>query len=170
MSHLAALKGIDSPRSKSDHYFTPPDLLALLHGELRFTLDVASHPSAPSTEIIPRSYLFPGQDGLKLPWAGERIWCNPPYSNISPWVSRAWEVASICPLIAMLLPANKTEQPWWQQGVEPFRDRRSTPGQHFAVETRFLGRRIRFGDPEDPRGERASSGTFGSVLVIWRAL
>ena len=184
MSHLAALKGIDSPLSKSDHFFTPGELLADLHAELCFTLDVASHPEAPSNALIGRAYCWPERDGLKEPWAGERIWCNPPYSNISPWVARAWEVASICPVIAMLLPANKTEQPWWQRAIEPFRDRRPEPGQRFLVETRFIAGRQAFGMPAAVRAEINAErlakgkkplkgdecGTFASVLVIWRAL
>lgn len=74
MSHLAALKGIDSPLSASDHYFTPGDLLAQFHAEFRFTLDVASHPEAASNALIGRAYCWREKDGLKEPWAGERVW------------------------------------------------------------------------------------------------
>lgn len=62
----------------------------------------------------------------------------------------------------MLLPANRTEQGWWQDLVEP--QRRSG-----LLEVRFLAGRLRFDTPpgtyNDPRGNRPP---FGCCLVIWR--
>ncbi len=102
-------------------------------------------------------------DGLKRPWTG-KVWCNPPWSDIEPWVKKAWKEfnAERAEVIAMLLPANRTEQPWWQKHVEPYRDR----GIGFSIH--FLPGRTKYGH----RGNRAAVGCgsppFGSVLLVWR--
>ena len=95
-------------------------------------------------------------DGLAQPWAGERVWCNPPYSfpNLRAWVAKAWQewtAADPPALIVMLLPANRTEQQWWQELVEPYRDR---PGSDLRVE--FLPGRMRFLAPAQTTSARTS--------------
>lgn len=62
----------------------------------------------------------------------------------------------------MLLPANRTEQPWWQDLVEPFRDRAGSD-----LRTEFFRGRIRFvraGAPAIFPNERPP---FGVVILIW---
>lgn len=98
---------------------TPPELVAEvaeLIGVEKFTLDVAASPN----NAVAETYyaLENGEDGLILPWSGH-VWCNPPYSDIGPWVESAWYQCMNCDSITMLLPANKTEQPWWQNQIEP---------------------------------------------------
>jgi hypothetical protein len=106
-------------------------------------------------------------DGLKQCWRG-RVWCNPPYSDIGPWVRKAWKewLSGRCSVIAMLLPANRTDQKWWQEDVEPARDGRSLPGQ--GLEVHFLPGRIRFGHPGNPKGFAVGSPPFGCCLLVWR--
>lgn len=64
------------------------------------------------------------------------------------------------------MPANRTEQPWWQELVEPYRDRAVSPfGPHLTVE--FLPGRLRFlkaGQAAIGPGERPP---FGCCLLIW---
>ncbi len=84
-----------------------------------FTLDVAA--SAENTKVA--RFFTRDDDGLVQSWAGERVWCNPPYSDIFRWVEKAWFEHLGTRGIVMLLPANRTEQRWWQQLIEPFRDR-----------------------------------------------
>lgn len=104
------------------------------------------------------------EDGLKSRWTG-RVWCNPPYSEIEPWVVKAHaSMAEDALIIAMLLPC-RTEQPWWQKHVESVRDR----GHGFVFLTsHFLPKRIRFGSPSDRLGKLAGSPTWNSVLLVWR--
>lgn len=169
MSHLADLKGIESPRSSSDDFFTPVALFEQLHREFLFTFDPSGHELSPATQAIGSYNLSSGPQRV---WpngdlVGERIFCNPPYSAIGPWVEGVhFGVIRGLPLVVMLLPANKTEQPWWQDYIEPFRDGK----RHalFSIETRFIRGRLKHGTPEDPEGKNARAGTFGSVLVIWR--
>lgn len=143
-----------------DERITPGKIYLPLWEEFGFTLDAAANAANRKT---PRFYDLE-TDGLKQRWAHERVWCNPPYSDIRPWVEKAWaEHRAGCPLIAMLLPANRCEQRWWQDLIEPFRDGRG------PLETRFYRSRFNFGLPDNPEGKFHSSPPFGCVLVIWRA-
>lgn len=148
------------PESEPDERYTPRTLFDPLHREFRFTLDVCA--TAESAKC-PR-YFTKEQDGLTQSWAGERVWCNPPYSDIESWVLKAWDEAYAVPLMALLVPATRTDLPWWQTHVEPFRD--SESGSRFR--TRFLPGRIRFGFPGNPEGVGVGAPMFGCVLLLWR--
>ena len=108
---------VRGPRAAVDNRATPPEYFATLHERFAFTVDAAA---LPHNAKLPR-YFTPEVDGLEQDWAGERVWCNPPYSSIEPWVVKA--ATSGAALVVMLLPANRTEQGWWQRRVEPVRDR-----------------------------------------------
>lgn len=125
--------------------------------DVEFTLDAAAAEHNAKCE----RYFTREEDGLRQSWAGEFVWCNPPYSAIEPWLIKAWQEAPRCPLIAMLLPANRCEQKWWQRHVEPHRDR----GPGFRVH--FLPGRMRFikrGQTDVGPNERPP---FGCVLLVW---
>lgn len=62
----------------------------------------------------------------------------------------------------MLLPANRVEQKWWQEHVEPVRDR---PGSPLTVE--FLAGRMRFIRPTAVIGPKGDRPPFGCALLIW---
>lgn len=167
---------------------TPPKLYAAQNARFRFTLDAcATHANAKcGLYFTEEGKFFHGQlrdtlDGLRGSWRGERVWCNPPFSDIGAWVLKAWEseAESVC----MLVPATRTEQSWWQVGVEPFRDGKSGPefsNLHLHVE--FLPGRIHFLEDGGPiyrrnkdgsfylkNGQRVkSSPKFGCALLVWR--
>jgi phage N-6-adenine-methyltransferase len=84
-----------------------------------FTLDVAA---AAHNAKCDRFFTLE-TNGLAQSWAGERVWCNPPYSDIEPWIRKAWLEHPNTDGIVMLLPNNRCEQRWWQRLVEPHRDR-----------------------------------------------
>lgn len=123
-----------------------------------FTLDVAA--AAHNTKC--ERYFDRETDGLSQSWAGETVWCNPPYSEIGPWVRKAWAEHQGTDCIAMLLPANRTEQSWWQLMVEPFRDRCDT-----TLTTQFLPGRMRFLRPGQTAVGPNERPPFGCVLLVW---
>jgi phage N-6-adenine-methyltransferase len=134
--------------------------------ELRFggfTLDVAA---APHNAKAPKFYTRE-DDGLVQPWRGN-VWCNPPYSDLSAWVFKAWaeweEYSGYAGLerIVMLLPSNRPEQKWWQEHVEPYRDQ---PDTDLRVE--FLPGRMRFDRPGVAIGPKGDRPPFGCCLLIW---
>lgn len=154
--------GKNGAAQKVDDRETPASIFDPLHERFHFTIDVAA--SYENRKLS--RYFCLEQDGLAETWVWDRVWCNPPYSDIWPWVEKAWfEYQKGCKLIVMLLPANRTEQRWWQELVEPHRDR---PGG--VLSTEFLPGRPRFDVPggyNDPRGNRPP---FGCCLLIWDGL
>lgn len=153
-----------------------------LHARFRFTIDVAA---SATNARLPR-YWTRESDALEQSWAGERVWCNPPYSHLERWVGKAWdEFGGLggAPLIVMLLPANRTEQRWWQELIEPKRDRclqyrtgpfRAGPlgaaaWQHSSpsLTVEFLPGRMRFERPGAVIGPKGDRPPFGCCLAIW---
>lgn len=146
-----------------DDMATPPELFDPLNERFDFTIDVAASERNAKCE----RFYTPADDGLYRRWTGERVWCNPPYSSIGPWVVKATLEANLvaegAKLIVMLLPANRTEQRWWQRDVEPYRDGR--PGGGPCVE--FLPGRPRFIRYEDGIVRPNERPPFGCCLLIW---
>lgn len=151
---------------------TDPAFMATLEERFgRFTLDVA----AAKHNRKARRYYTRQQDGLAQPWYG-RVWCNPPYSNCGAWVRKAWAewptgglssaqrvaMGDAPSLIVMLLPANRVEQAWWQDHVEPYRDRPDSP-----LRVEFLRGRMRFDRPDWTPGPKGDRPPFGCCLLIW---
>lgn len=149
------------PLEHVDDRRTPPDLLAEcadLAGVSSFDLDVAA--SAENT-VAPAFY-DATLDGLFWPWH-DRVWCNPPYSDIRPWVAKAHAAAATLSVdvIAMLLPANRTEQRWWQDLVEPHR-------RAGTLEVYFLAGRRRFDRPGWTIPAKGDRPPFGLCVLVWR--
>ena len=124
-----------------------------------FTLDVAAAPHNAKAPL----YYTRDDDGLHQRWSG-RVWCNPPYSDCGAWVSKAWHewARTDVALIVMLLPANRVEQAWWQDSVEPYRDRPRSP-----LRVEFLRGRMRFDRPGWTPGPKGDRPPFGCCLLIW---
>lgn len=159
--------------SERDERETPPCVFDPLNAEFSFTIDVAASAiNAKCTRHcrldgfwIGNVWTSPVENGLVKIWDTERVWCNPPFSNIDPWVEKAWDDAAA--LVCMLLPNHRCEQPFWQRMIEPFRDRAGS-----VLTTHFLKTRRHFtvdgGKPilNEKTGKR-SSPEFGLVVVIW---
>lgn len=143
----------------TDDRGTDPEFFAGLSERFGgFTLDVA----AAEHNAKCADYYDEATNGLERPWIG-RAWCNPPYSNIGDWVAKAWREFSANPdleSIVMLLPANRTEQRWWQDQVEPFRGRG-------VLNVEFLPGRLRFVKPGVDTIGPNERPPFGCCLLIW---
>lgn len=140
---------------------TPPQIFTPLDERYQFTVDAA----ASNENALLDTYWDRTTDGLTQDWSGHRVWCNPPYSDIRPWVEKAAAATRCgCELVVMLLPANRTEQAWWQDYIEMQRD---IGGR---VTTRFLRGRHRFGRPPGaPTPVGGDRPPFGLVLVTWKS-
>lgn len=150
-----ALRG---PILDVDDRRTPPDLLAearCLTAAPRFDVDVA----ATADNTVTGFFLV---DGLAEDWWGN-VWCNPPFSDVRRWVERAWSQWTSGNLhvdsITMLLPANLTEQGWWQDLIEPYRDR--------EIAVHFLRGRRRFDRPRWEKPAKGDRPPFGICIVGW---
>lgn len=60
----------------------PVDDFAVFNERFRFTVDAASSIENRKCE----RHWTVKENGLAQSWAGERVYCNPPYSDIGPWI------------------------------------------------------------------------------------
>lgn len=129
-----------------DLWATPPVVYDPLNKEFGFTLDPCCLPETAKCT----KYYTPAEDGLKQDWAGEVVFCNPPYSrgNIDKWVKKCYQ-ESLKPntIVVGLFPVS-TSAEWFHRWVWK------------KAELRFVKRRIRFvGAP--------FTAPFSSVIVIY---
>lgn len=146
--------------SKTDLWATPQDLFDKLNAQYRFTLDVCATPENAKCE----RYFTKEQNGLNQSWAGERVWCNPPYGRgIGEWVNRCSTPGYVAtlnagqplphhtsefPLAVMLLPA-RTDTAWWHDYVLPF------------GKVEFIRGRLKFGGHKNSAPFPSAIVTFG---------
>ena len=93
-----------------DDWGTPQDLFDALNKEFNFTLD----PCADNNNHKCAKYYTIEQDGLAQSWAGETVFCNPPYSRKTKtnagqiaWVQKCYKEATEGGgiVVVMLIPA-----------------------------------------------------------------
>jgi len=98
-----------SKKSSGDEWLTPPELLQALG---QFDLD----PACPDTHMPWRTatrMVKKHQDGLSIPWSG-RVWLNPPYSNVLPWIEKMTDHGEGM----MLIYARSTDAKWGQMALK----------------------------------------------------
>lgn len=137
-----------TPVKRNDEWATPQALFDAWHRRLRFTVDAAA---SPINHKLPR-FWTQSINGLGQPWAGERPFANPPWSNVKPWVAKA--LLKEQEVSCLLLPA-RTDQTWYRL-------------LEFDPDTyiKHLGR-VAFRDPEglgrvSPREGAMIAVTFGT--------
>lgn len=107
----------------------------------KFTVDAAA--SAKNAKL--EHYWTKKTDGLKQSWRGHRVWCNPPFSDIGPWVEKA---RSFEAELAVLLVPVWTDRKWFQAVafiMEEFLSHQSEPS--ITINLEFLSGRLCFGKP-----------------------
>jgi hypothetical protein len=168
------------PRNEPDaktlarrNWRTPDDLFAALHQRFAFNIDLA----ADETNHKLPYWFGPGglaPDGLAVSWGPQvRGFLNPPGFDPA-WIYKVWaefrpdNPAGRPQLVVAIMPATRTEQPWWHDCVERFRDKPDVwqqMGVKLSVE--FFRERIEY---VPPPGVEASRAGFGSCLLIWEIL
>lgn len=112
------------PHRSFQSYQTPPELLAAIKKRLcinYFDIDLAA---TRENAVCPYYYsLEEGQDSLdpRNSWQvpepdSNWSWLNPPYADIRPWVSKAWNESRKGAQIVMLIPASVGAN-WWKDYV-----------------------------------------------------
>jgi site-specific DNA-methyltransferase (adenine-specific) len=102
---------------------TPQAFFDALHEEFRFTLDGASDPG---NALLPRALTAAD---IFQDWAGERVFCNPPWSHIAGFV----ELAAGAELAVLLVPARVNAR-WFHRAL------------NLGASVRFFLGRPRFGN------------------------
>ena len=137
-----------------DDWSTPQWLFDELDREFRFTVDAAADVSNRKLD----RYWCLESDGLVKSWAGERVWCNPPYGKATEyWVDKAIWSRQVADLSVLLLPS-RTDTVWFHRALD------------HVSELRFIRGRVHFEQPPDmpkPPHSLGSRPVFASVLLIF---
>ena len=130
---------------KSDEWETPQALYNELNKEFNFTLD----PCATDNNHKCERYFTIEENGLNQNWGGERVWCNPPYSEIAKWCEKAfYETKQEGTIVVMLIPS-RTDTRYFHDYI------------YNRTEIRFAKGRLKFGD-------QTGSAPFPSMVVVFR--
>lgn len=130
---------------KSDEWETPQAFYNELNKEFNFTLD----PCATDNNHKCERYFTIEENGLNQNWGGERVWCNPPYSEIAKWCEKAfYETKQENTIVVMLIPS-RTDTRYFHDYI------------YNRTEIRFVKGRLKFGD-------QTGSAPFPSMVVIFR--
>lgn len=139
--------------SNRQDWETPQQLFDQLNAAEHFTLDAArSHQNCKCAT----GYTIENS-GLTHPWAGHRVWCNPPYGRtVGQWVQKAYEESTRGTFSMLLLPA-RTDTRWFHQWIYG----RSN------VTVRFLKGRLKF---ETDGVAQHDAAPFPSMLVTFHPI
>jgi len=132
--------------SQKDEYGTPCWLFDQLDRMFQFTLDPCATPG--NTKVLSQ-FFTAEENGLAHSWAGERVFMNPPYSQIKKWMHKAhseWEINNT--LVVALVP-NRSCTQWYHRYVH---------GSAALVQP--IEGRIQFDGGEGP-------ATFPSIIVYY---
>jgi site-specific DNA-methyltransferase (adenine-specific) len=132
--------------SKEEKWETPQTFYDELDSEFHFTLD----PAASEDNHKCKLYFTEEDDGLKKSWAGNTVFCNPPYCRkTGEWVKKAYnESLQADTKVVMLLPS-RTDTKWFHEYCLPY------------GEIRFIKGRLKF-------GKAKNSAPFASMVVIFK--
>jgi len=133
--------------SKSNEWATPQDFFENLNKEFKFTLD----PCADHENHKCKKYFTKESNGLEQNWAGNSVFCNPPYGRaIKDWVKKCCdESMNENTKVVMLIPA-RTDTSYFHDYIY----------QKPNVEIRFIRGRLKFGNAKSP-------APFPSMVVIF---
>ena len=129
--------------NKSDEWTTPQNLFDKLNQQYHFTLDpCCTHDTAKCNK-----YFTMEEDGLSKDWSGDVVFMNPPYSQVSVWMEKAYWSAKEGATVVCLIPS-RTDTRWWHS---------------FAMEGEitFIKGRLRF-------GSSINNAPFPSAIVVFR--
>ena len=134
----------------NQYWQTPPEIFNWLNNRYGpFTVDgAASHENS----LCLKYYSEEDSAFDKRPF-GERIFCNPPYADLKPWVELFAKWRDSGSFVLALLPCDPSTK-WWARMMED------------AVYTRIMGpSRVAFIDPETGQPVKGNKGA--SVVSIW---
>lgn len=122
---------------RAQDWRTPRPVFDALHTEFQFTLDGAA---SPENALLPR---FSSAEA-PVPWAGERVFCNPPWRKIRAFV----EMAPAAEVAVFVVPARVNSR-WFHRALA------------LGAKLRFPEGRIKY------ERENASAPPFDSLFLVF---
>lgn len=135
-------------KKKKQDWATPWVIFNSLHADYGFSVDACA---GRRNAKLPR-YWSVIHDGLKQPWRGERVFCNPPFGAIADWLTRGYEARDTA-FSLFLVPANVETE--WFHSLAVHADK------HVFV------RRVSYDPPPDLAPSEVSSPSFASMCVMY---
>lgn len=148
---LAGIGAHHSANPQTDEWLTPPEIIAALtkDGCSPFDLDpCAPHQNPKWTGAA--DFYTASDDGLDMPWGG-MVWCNPPYSDVEPWMRRMAQHGD-----GIALVFARCETRWWFEHVWPH-----------AIAYLFLEGRLTFYRPDGTPSKAGHNAGGPSVLIAY---
>ena len=128
-------------KSKSDKWGTPKELYDKLNEEFKFNFDPC-----------PLNWKEGDPDGLTIEW-GSSTFCNPPYSEVSKWIEKAYNEWKKKKKVVMLINTI-TDTIAFHKYI------------YNQAEIRFIKGRLKFIDPSNPDNKNVSPKA--SMIVIFK--
>jgi site-specific DNA-methyltransferase (adenine-specific) len=125
----------------SDEWATPQGLFDRLNEEFGFTLD----PAATSKNAKCKKFFTLQNNGLIQSWQGEKVFINPPFSNVKGFMKKAYEEGKTT--LVVCLVASRTDTTWFHDFAMK------------ASEIRLIRGRLNYNG--------GNSATFPSAIVIF---
>lgn len=164
------------PKDRNDNWATPSGEVRIIASELfgdkAFDVDVCADDKNFKAPI----FFTTENDGLAQNWSkyGQRCWMNPPYSQVTAWMEKAYCQSLKGCFVACLVPAS-TETLWHRTAVNRIlgdahvitfmvNEHGWQVFRSYKGEVWFSPRRINFGDPT---GAKRSGNTKGSTLFVF---
>lgn len=132
-----------------DLWQTPKPIFNYYSRRFNLGMDVAA---SKENTLVDWNYWTAEDDALNQNWSNRGNWCNPPYSDITPWVEKAIEEKKKGCLTVMLIPAD-TSVKWFKLAYEN------------CTECHFISGRLAFINAETQKP--VSGNNKGSVVFIF---
>ena len=141
----------------SDLWGTPQYLFDELDKEFDFTLDPCASDKRTLKEGI-KQYTVE-DNGLMYTWTDERVFCNPPYSNIKNWVHKCLFESRRAGLVVLLIPS-RTDTAYFHDYI------------YHKADIRFIRGRLKFVNIEgtEKKNELTHGAPFPSMIVIYKRI
>ena len=123
----------------------PPEFFQALDREFSFTLD----PCATEENHKAPNFYTIKEDGLAQSWAGQVVFCNPPYSQAAQWIEKAYQEGHQANTTVVLLIPARTDTRYFHNYILN------------RSEIRFIKGRLKFGGSKN-------AAPFPSMIVIYR--
>ncbi|TGZ35336.1 hypothetical protein EQ875_01617 [Photobacterium damselae subsp. damselae] len=141
-----------TPLEDRDKWRTPEKLFQFFNSRYNFSVDVAASEQNNLCEFFYSEENSALDKNWEVP-VGSYAWCNPPYSNISPWIIQASEQASLGIGCVMLVPADQSVG-WFKTAIK-------SVSENIII----VGGRISF--ISATTGKPVNGNNKGSQVLIW---
>jgi phage N-6-adenine-methyltransferase len=133
----------------TDEWETPPDLFRKLNREFHFTLDACASRGNHKCN----RYYTKEDNGRRIHWINERVYMNPPYSEVGKWMHWAYYNCLRYNALVVCLVLARTSNFWFHE---------------YAVkgEIRFIRGRLRFLDSD--KEPSVAGCPVPSIIVVFR--